>query len=195
MTGNFNQSSGGTSALQRRWGMAAGLIAWLTALIAPALTFDIELATSSDSGSQFRFYFQLLSTVIFLLAWRFLARVPIPMLALLGLLSITLFTAYSIEREGLTCLYMDGGRYVMGDVLKLQPAAYLAKEGLLTASCSEQMSHFGGDGLAMWERMGIVARFLILFGLYSLAWLALGLLIVAVVRRTLHGVASPKESV
>lgn len=171
--------------------LAAGVVSWLAAIITPAISFDVDLAISSEAGLQFRAYFQILSTILFLLAWKLLERLPIWTLAILALCSALLFVTYSIGKDYWSCVYMDGGRYIIGGALKAEAATYLATEKLLDAPCLEQMSHFGGDGLRMWQREDIVTRFLVLFGTYSLAWLTLALLVAGAAR---HGISRNRRA-
>lgn len=176
--------------MRARWAMAAAIVAWLVSIIAPAISFDVEYSLHSDMGGQFRAYFQILCTVLFLLAWWRLKHVPLWALGGLAVLSVILFISYSFAYHGWVCDYPTVGRYVKGSDYLPKAADFIRLRGLSDAPCGEIMSNFvdpRGQDLPIWEEGGLARRFLTLFGLYSLAWLSLAVLVMGASRRALQG--------
>jgi len=179
---------GDVDTAKRRWALAVGFIGWLSAIIAPAVSFDIELAIHSGAGPQFQAFFLIVSAVLFLVAWRALDHLPMWALGALAIASATAFIGYTLAKESWTCTYypaVQPNRLVMGSV-QLDPAkSFLAAHPPNPATCEALMENWGGDATQIWQWSGIVTRFLTLFGLYALAWLALALLVVGAIRRSL----------
>ena len=172
--------------VRQRWALASGVVGWLVTVIGPAISFDAKLALSSNSGTGFQAFFLILATVLFLLAWRSLGRLPLWALCILAALSISSFLAYDRAKDEWTCVtYMDESPLVMGTEMKPGPKAHLAKKKPPPVGCEARMEPWGGDSYQIWEEGGVRMRFLALFGLYALAWLALALLIVGAARRSL----------
>jgi hypothetical protein len=166
-------------AQQKNWALAAAWIAWITATLAPALTFDVGFAMGSDMGPKLQAFFQILCTAMFLIAWKRIRRFPMALLLGLAFSAFALFLTYSLLREQWTCQYLEVGRFVKGgDML---PAAYqfLESRGFLRGDCAFQMSQFPeANGTHLWEFRDLVARFLTIFAAYAFAWLTSALLIV-----------------
>jgi hypothetical protein len=176
------------AAIKKRWELAIGGVTWLATVLAPALTFNIVLSLNSDSGIQFKAFLLIITTVIFLLGWTQLNRIPIAALIGVLVLAVGSFVAYSLLKDVWTCRYypaVNPDRFLMGEVLLDNARTFLVQEGLLRAPCEAVMENWGGDAEQIWERGGLIKRFLILFGLYAFAFQSLALLIVAAVRRSL----------
>ncbi len=185
---NADPASAEGDAMRKRWTFAVGMVSWLAAIIAPAVSFDVEFALDSESGPQFQAYFLILSAVLFLLGWKMIHRLRIWMLGVLALCSVVLFITYSLKKSEWTCAYypiLYENRFTKGTELRPPIRAHLEENPPADSSCQTLMAPWGGHALAMWEREGVVRHFLTLFGLYAFAWLSLALLVLGAVRTSL----------
>jgi hypothetical protein len=88
-----------------------------------------------------------------------------------------------------TCRYPEIGLFVRSGDYTQEVLATLTRDGTPREPCGQVMSQFvdpSGNPYSVWNKHGldgITVRFLALFGLYSLAWLSLALLVAGAVRR------------
>jgi len=175
---------------RKKWAVAAGVVTWLASVLATAISFDVELALSSDAGGQFKAYFLILSAVLFLLFAGLLDRLPRWSLGLLVLVSLGLFGAYTLQKDAWTCSYFPNhyeDRLTMGATLLPEARAFLEEMPPGDPGCESLMKPFGGDARKIWLWSEVRNRFLILFGLYAAAWLTLALLVLGAIRHSLSG--------
>jgi len=178
----------GIDRMRKRWMLAAGVIAWLGGIIAPALSFDVDLIVGSDAGDRFRNYFLILSTILFLVGWQLIDRLPIWAFGLVALVSMASFGAYSLKKEDWTCHYFPNiyEKPVVKGIDKLESARQtLAENPPTEPGCDAEMRPFGGDARKIWVWKDVERRFLMLFGFFALAWLSLALLVLGAVSYSL----------
>ncbi|MGZ8284164.1 MAG: hypothetical protein ACXWUZ_03770 [Allosphingosinicella sp.] len=167
------------AGFQKSWAVAAAWIAWLTATLGSSLTFDIHFALGSDLGIKVQAFFQILCTVIFLIAWKRIRRFPLSILIGLAVVALSLFLTYLLLREQWTCVYPGAGRLTKGGEMISSAHDFLRDRKLLSADCDIQMSMFPkANGTLIWPFWDLIARFLSMFLAYALAWLVSAMLIV-----------------
>lgn len=184
-----SKPEGELNVLRGRWTVAIGVAAWLAAVVTPALSFKITLALDSSLGRQIQAYLLIFAATMFLISWRFIKKLSLPVLGALAVASLILFVAYGLARESWTCAYYPkhyDSRFVMGTELLKPVHEFLANNQLADSGCETLMENWGGDAAKIWAWPGIVWRFLILFGLYTSAWLAMAILILGATQYSLR---------
>ncbi|UAB78917.1 hypothetical protein INR77_04240 [Erythrobacter sp. SCSIO 43205] len=169
------------------WSIAAGLIAWLIGILTPAIAFDVELSIKSDAGTQYRAYFQIMATVLFIFTWRWAQRSSNWLLGLILAISAALFVIYGVIKDEWTCTYLDSANYIIGSELRPNAAAIFETRDLVSRPCIDQLAPFGGDAALVWVEQELFVRFLSLFGLYSAAWFSLALVVICAAKRAGEG--------
>ena len=179
------QESEGLNQGKAIWSFAVAAVAWLASIIGPALTFDIQLSLGTDSTA-FKAFFMVFAGVLLLLVWRQVARLNEWSIAGILLIALVGFLGYTLLRDSWTCAYyplVHEDRLVMGVTFKDSVLQDLTARNLLGRPCEEIMERWGGNASQIWTGDDVRNRFLMLYGLFTLAWLSLALAILAAVRR------------
>jgi len=164
------------------WKRAAAAIAWLGAIIAPALTFDIATSYSSDIDFQFGAFFLIVITILYLVvgATRLVtSRKLLPLWIALAVLS---FVAFSLLRQDWTCDYFGEVRIVHGTSYTAPARTLATQRGLRPDDYCQMLRLYGGDAVQIWSKAEVIQRFLLLFASYSLAWTMLAAAVLGAVR-------------
>lgn len=187
--------TGAIGAMRTRWELAVGAVAWLGGIIGPAITFDLALTRDGDVGLRFQAFFLVVSAVLFLLGWGLLGRLRPWMLGLIGAVAVAAFVGYTMMREDWSCAYYpelhEGRRLTTGTVILPAAREVLAQDPPADPSCRTLMEPFGGNAMWIWDPDEVKRHFLILFGLYALAWLSLALLVLGATRWSLKSGGKP----
>lgn len=169
------------------WHLAFASVAWLSGVVAPALMFDIGFGPQSELDTQFRAFFQIFATVIFLIvSQKHLIHSKKSEISILAI-GVILFVSYALFKDYWSCAYYDTGRVVIGSKPLPEAEHFIRNRALTTSTCLDVLSPFGGNAASIWARQEIVFRFLVLFGLYSLAWLSIALSVLAAIRTAIDG--------
>lgn len=176
--------------VKTRLTIGSGAIAFLTATIGPAIAFDITLGLGNDAGSKYMIFFTLFAGGLFLVCWKALSRIGNSALIAIALISTGSFIGYSIARQNWACTYDYAGntdRIATGTSLTARgiETQHVAKETI--ANCTDFLATASGDAAVLYRWPGLIGHFLVLYGIFALAWLSLAAFLLAATQRSLRG--------
>jgi len=169
----------------RVWQNAAATVAWLFAIITPAIAFNITTDYSSDIDLQFKAFFCLVMTILFIVVWKSSAISKPSLLVILLPIAAVLFVSYAMLKQSWTCSY-GPVKVVTGYELSAGTRAFFASHGIPEDDCLQVLSAFGGNARRVWPVSQINVRFMSLFGAYSAAWTMVALCVLVALRTRLR---------